>query len=171
MTHEELAKLYPCKNGLAYARSFSTLAEAWEKCERSDWMWWLLRRKNLTPKNLSIEYGKACAEHVAHLKTLSYWIAGYAAADAAADAAAENAAAAADAAAENAADAACAAAYAADAVAYAADAAYAAAYAAYAADAAYAAAAYAAADAAAYAAELAWQANLLRSLVPNPFLL
>ena len=160
--HEELAAANACADGLAFARGYKTLAEAWERCERGDWMWWVLRKMGLTPKTLSIEFAQSCAERVEHLKNnLSYWAAAYAAAYAAAaaaaadaDAAAAYAAAAADAAAAAAANAA------------AANAAYAA-YAA--ADAAYADAdaAYAAADA--LKSERLYQANLLRSLVCNPF--
>ena len=171
-----LRKLGACESGANWADSQPNYREAWQSCERGDWMLWIAKRKNVDVKKLTMAKVE-CAELVKHLMTDQRSIdalvvarrfanglatreelndaAGAAAA--AADAAADAAAYAADADAADAADAAAAgaAAYAADADAdaaaaadAAADAADAAAYAAAAAD-----AAADAADAAAYAAD------------------
>ena len=40
--NKNLRLLNPCEDGLKFAESFKTLQEAWDKCERGDWMLWLL---------------------------------------------------------------------------------------------------------------------------------
>jgi hypothetical protein len=37
-------KFKPCPEGLVFVQKHETLAEAWEKCNRSDWMLWSLER-------------------------------------------------------------------------------------------------------------------------------
>ena len=44
ITHKELEALKPCEEGLDFAKQYPTLQEAWEKCTRSHWMWWLLQK-------------------------------------------------------------------------------------------------------------------------------
>jgi len=63
---EELISLKPCKEGLAFAKSFPSLAEAWEVCENSSWMWWYLQKSEKATKELSVEYAQKCAKHVEH---------------------------------------------------------------------------------------------------------
>jgi len=182
-----------CKEGKEYAKSFKSLSDAWENCERSDWMIWTLNKLDKWSHEQKVQIAISCAERVLPIFEKKYpkdkrprkaiqaakrylknptdknkkaaAAASYAASYAAADAAA---------------DAAYAAAYAADAAADAVAASYAASYAA---DAAYAAA-DAAADAASYAAdavaassyaadaaaERKWQAKEIRKVVSNPFL-
>ena len=53
-----------CSNGVTYARKFSTLGEAWDKCERSDWMIWLVRRRKKITKPQAIEIAIECAARV-----------------------------------------------------------------------------------------------------------
>ena len=152
-TINELAELQPCHNGLEWARKQPSLKEAWNTCEKSDWMWWLASNLQV-PKEISVKYANFCANTIAHLK--------HAAADAA-DRAANAAANAANAA--NAASAA-------DAADAAANASYTAANAAAnaAADAAAYADAYADATyAAAYTAARKQQADFIRTIFPNPF--
>ena len=67
-TIEEIKLLNPCKEGLDWALKQQTLADVWDKCPRSDWMWWLLQKLNKCPKELSVKYSKWCADSVAHLK-------------------------------------------------------------------------------------------------------
>jgi hypothetical protein len=160
-TIDDLIANKACKSGLIYARQHSTLAEAWNKCERGDWMWWLLRMDKVA-KEISVAFAKDCtnrARDYAAAYAIAAAAAAYAAAATYASAAtyATYAAAAASAAAADAATADDAAADAADAAAT-----YAAAttIAATADDAAYSA----------YRTERLHQANFLRSLVPNPFL-
>ena len=143
ITHKELEVLSPCESGLQWASQYSTLHEAWEKCQRSDWMWWLLRKLNKCPKELSIQYSCWCADSVEHLKSASY------SSSYASSYAADASYASADYAAAHAADAANAAA------------------------ATYAAAAtsYATSYATFYADARSKQADYLHSIVPNPFAL
>lgn len=187
---DELKKLDPCSEGFDWARKQKSLADAWETCERADWMFWYLKRKRILTKPQAVELAIKCAERVIYIFEKKYptdkrprqaieaaqaWLSdpsdenkkrAYAAYAAASDAA--YAAYASDAYAAY--DAAYAAAYASDA-AY--DAAYAASDAAsdaaYAASAASDAAAYAASDAAARATERKAQADIIRSIVKNPF--
>ena len=161
-----------CTDGASWAKNKETLREAWETCERSDWMIWALRRIGFKDDRKYRLYACACVRGTPLTDGRTLWdllndersrkavevAARYAEGKATEEErieAYDAAAAAADAA-----DAAAAAAYAA-----AADA-DAAAYAAAAADdaAAYAAAAYAAAAAARMNARK-WQANLLRQWI------
>ena len=161
MKTEKLEKLSPCKEAIAFCRQFKTYKEAWQNCERGDWMLWLAARLKVDERKLFLASGK-CAETVIHLMKDQRSRDGVQAAIDYGNGLInknqlENAAYAA----ASAADAAYAAAYAA----YAADAADAAAYAASAADAAYAAfaaaayAAYAAYDAASAATSAAAKKN------------
>jgi hypothetical protein len=67
-TIEELKLMNPCKEGLDWALKQQTLVDVWDKCPRSDWMWWLLQHLDKCPKELSIKYSKWCADSVAHLR-------------------------------------------------------------------------------------------------------
>ena len=155
----ELEAASPCADGLAYARQFASLKEAWEKCERGDWMLWLLRKTGGLDKRTSVAVAVTCAERV-----LARYEAKYPG---------DNRPRAAIEAARNWLDNPCEETRAAAYAAYAA-AAYAAAAAAYAAAAAAAAAAYAAADAADAAADaartkvLAECADIVRREIPEP---
>jgi hypothetical protein len=168
MTVTQLKELNPCEDGLDFVHSCRSLAVAWEKCERADWMIWLLRRLEKMPKEVSITFARFCADsaknHAASAASTRAYDAArctaYACtASTAAAFAAANASDTAYAAAAN-----TAAAYAADTAEYAASAAAAARIAAY-----YAADADAVAARAARAAERKKQANFLRTLMPNPF--
>ena len=39
--HEQLHTLEACDDAIEFAEQFDTLQEAWDKCERGDWMLWL----------------------------------------------------------------------------------------------------------------------------------
>jgi hypothetical protein len=161
MTVTQLKELNPCEDGLDFVRSCRSLAVAWEKCERADWMIWLLRWLEKMPKEVSVTFARYCSDSA---KKHAAAAADNYASPVAAAAAAGYAANAANAA--NAADAA---------AAYADTAYYAAANAAANAAAGYAAnasadaeyAANAAADA--HANERKKQADFLRTLISNPF--
>ena len=172
MNHiDHLKSIGACQSGIDMAARYSSLSEAWEKCEHSPYMFWLLRATKKITKEQAVDIAIRCAE-----RRLSDWEQKHPddkTARAAIDSAkawlkepteenrmaARKASAAADA---------YAAAYAAAAAA-AADA-YASAYAAYAAAyAAYAAYAAAADDAAYDASERNAQADIIRSVVGNPF--
>ena len=159
LTKQDILNLNPCRDGLKFAASCDfDAAKIWEKCERGDWLIWLLRKTRQMDKPTAVKIAVACAGHVLKLyesKNPNYKrprlaIAAYAFAANAADAAAE----------------------AADASAYAAYA-FAAASADAAAEAAYFAAsadADASADASAEAAaERKWQADAIRKIMKCPF--
>ena len=44
-----LKKLEACQEAIEYASQFKTLEEAWQKCERGDWMLWLAGRLSGNP--------------------------------------------------------------------------------------------------------------------------
>ena len=67
-TIEELKTLNPCFDGFDYARQFTTLKEAWDRCERSDWMWWFVRKILPFTKECAVKYAHRCAEHVKDIK-------------------------------------------------------------------------------------------------------
>ena len=52
-----------CNDGVQFASQFSSMHEAWEKCERGDWMMWAARRLNLLSKKQSVKLAIAFAEH------------------------------------------------------------------------------------------------------------
>lgn len=81
-TIEELESLNPCPEALEWAKQQPSLYVAWEVCERSDWMFWLLYKLKLTPKELSVTYSRQCAEHVSHLNDCAVTYAADAAYDA-----------------------------------------------------------------------------------------
>jgi len=48
----KLKKLGACIDAVEWVRQFKTLEEAWQKCERSDWMFWYYRKCNTDQKIL-----------------------------------------------------------------------------------------------------------------------
>jgi len=48
-----LKKLEACKEAVEWAKQFTTLQEAWDVCERGDWMLWLLGKKSGKPESKS----------------------------------------------------------------------------------------------------------------------
>ncbi len=161
----------PCKDGLEWGLKQKSLHDVFEKCDRSDWLIWLIRKVDCWDHRQKVQVAVACAERVLKYAKCKEAKAAIDAAKAWLDNPCEKTQ---KAAASAYASAAYAAAYAADAAytaAYAADAAYTAA--ASAAASAYASAAYAAAYAAdaasASADERKWQADAIRKIVKNPF--
>lgn len=137
MRHQRLIDLGACEDAVTFASQYPTIGEAWDACERGDWMLWLAAKAGLCTREQLVLAACACARlalvHVPGgedrpriaIETAEAWADGRAAIDevrAAADAAYAAAAYADDAAAYAAADAAAYAAYAA-AAAYADDAA------------------------------------------------
>ena len=66
MKTEKLEKLSPCKEAIDFCRQFKTYKEAWQNCERGDWMLWLAARLKVDKRKLFLARGK-CAETVIHL--------------------------------------------------------------------------------------------------------
>lgn len=71
----ELKLLQPCNEGFQWAIAQPSLYDAWETCQDFAWMWWYLRRKNVS-KEISVKYAKWLAE-----RATIYANAAYAAAD------------------------------------------------------------------------------------------
>ncbi len=62
-TTEELEDLGPCIEGLEWCRKQASLYEAWEVCEKSQWMWWFLRKTGVS-KEISVKYARECVKHI-----------------------------------------------------------------------------------------------------------
>ena len=63
---KQLKQLEPCESGYKFAQSKNSLIEAWNTCERGDWMLWFAQKLNCPLRLLTLSKGK-CAETVAHL--------------------------------------------------------------------------------------------------------
>jgi hypothetical protein len=62
----KIEKFSPCSEALNFYNSFETAAEAWEKCERGDWMLWIASKLQVDVKKLVL--AKAlCANTVRNL--------------------------------------------------------------------------------------------------------
>jgi hypothetical protein len=159
----------PCKDGLEWGLKQKSLADVFDKCDRSDWLIWLIRKVDCWDHRQKVMVAVACASHVLKYAKCKEAKAAIDAAKAWLDNPCEKTQKAASAAYAASAASAAASASAAYAAASAADA-YAAASAASAA--ASASAAYADASAAyadASADERKWQSNAIRKIVKNPF--
>ena len=66
MTTIDLEKITTCKDGLAFVQSKSSLIEAWNTCERGDWMLWAAHKLDCPLQLLTLAKAK-CAETVIHL--------------------------------------------------------------------------------------------------------
>ena len=59
-----------CSEGAAFAREFKTLSEAWDACERPDWLLWAYCRKVKTPDSKQLRlFACWCARQNWHLLT------------------------------------------------------------------------------------------------------
>ena len=63
----ELAKLNPCADALAWCGSRASLDEAWAECDRGDWMLWYAGRLSGPPKSASRRRLVLCACECARL--------------------------------------------------------------------------------------------------------
>ena len=59
----QLIKLHPCPQSIAWI-GLRTLREAWEECDRADWMAWLIGK--LLPREVAIPAFCACARILLH---------------------------------------------------------------------------------------------------------
>ena len=62
----DLKQLEPCENGYKFAQSKNSLIDAWNTCERGDWMLWFAQKLNCPLQLLTLAKGR-CAETVMHL--------------------------------------------------------------------------------------------------------
>ena len=63
---KQLKQLAPCESGYKFAASKNSLIEAWETCERGDWMLWFASKLGCPLQLLTLAKGKS-AETVIHL--------------------------------------------------------------------------------------------------------
>ena len=62
----DLKQLKPCEGGYEFAKSKNSLLEAWNTCERGDWMLWFAEKLDCPLQLLTLAKGR-CAETVIHL--------------------------------------------------------------------------------------------------------
>ena len=62
----DISKFDPCKGGANFYEKFSTFEDAWQNCERGDWMLWIAKKMSVDIRTLTLAKGK-CAETVLHL--------------------------------------------------------------------------------------------------------
>ena len=71
-THDDLAAMGPCQEAMDWCRQFKTLAGAWEKCNRADWMIWFLTQKKLLDKQIAVKFAILCARRVLKIYEKKY---------------------------------------------------------------------------------------------------
>jgi len=54
----------PCRDGLAWGLKQKSLYDVYRKCERSDWLLWLISKSNPLTKEQAVRIAIACAERV-----------------------------------------------------------------------------------------------------------
>lgn len=65
-TTNEIEKYNPCKEAIFFRNKYKTFKEAWDNCNRGDWMLWIAYQVVVDKRILT--YAKAlCAETVIHL--------------------------------------------------------------------------------------------------------
>ncbi len=62
----EIDKFDPCREGLDFRKEFETFEEAWNACERGDWMLWIAAKLEVDIRILTLAKG-LCANTVRHL--------------------------------------------------------------------------------------------------------
>ena len=76
MNHSKLDELNACREAVEWYESFDTLQEAWDKCERGDWMLWYLGRTCGPPDTADhrtmTACKAACARLVLHIYEAKY---------------------------------------------------------------------------------------------------
>ena len=68
-----LKELCSCPNGLAFAPTFRLLSDAWDACERADWMMCMLVQGKMLNKALALTLAIAFAKR-APTREGSYWV-------------------------------------------------------------------------------------------------
>src|ERR1700761_6552687 len=61
-----LKSYHPCSEGIKWARTQESLAQAWEACERSDWMLWIIDRKCPLTQGLAVRLAIKFADKQLH---------------------------------------------------------------------------------------------------------
>ena len=67
-TKEFISKYDPCSSGSKFASKFATMHEVWEKCERPDWLFWILEYHAPLDKfqsvSIAIQFAEDCIHNV-----------------------------------------------------------------------------------------------------------
>ena len=66
MKTERLKRFAPCSEAMEWMKSQKNATEAWQNCERGDWMLWIAKRLNVDDRKLTIAKAM-CAKQVEHL--------------------------------------------------------------------------------------------------------
>ena len=66
MEHKFLIEKRACKDGMTFASKYESLREAWDNCNRGDWMCWYAEKAGVDKRTLTLVAG-LCAETVIHL--------------------------------------------------------------------------------------------------------
>lgn len=61
MKLETFLSFHPCRDARDYVATFPTVREAWDACERPDWLLWLAGRLPDT-RNAIVQFARECAE-------------------------------------------------------------------------------------------------------------
>jgi hypothetical protein len=62
----EILKYNPCKDAVEFRSKFETFEDAWNACERGDWMFWIAQKVGVDIRTMTLAKG-LCAETVIHL--------------------------------------------------------------------------------------------------------
>jgi len=62
----DISKFDPCKDAVEFYKGFNTFEEAWNACERGDWMLWIAQQMGVELQPLTLAKG-LCANTVRHL--------------------------------------------------------------------------------------------------------
>jgi hypothetical protein len=68
MKTSKLEKLSACSEAIEWVATQKNKIEAWQNCERGDWMLWLAKRLDVDDRKLTLAKFK-CANQVRHLMT------------------------------------------------------------------------------------------------------
>ena len=66
MKTNKISKLSPCRDAMKWMRTQKSPAEAWNNCERGDWMLWIAKRLEIDDRKLTMAKYH-CAAQVLHL--------------------------------------------------------------------------------------------------------
>lgn len=66
MKHKFLDDNGACEDGYEFAIKYETLRDAWDNCERGDWMAWYAEKAGVDKRTLTLVAG-LCAETVIHI--------------------------------------------------------------------------------------------------------
>ena len=76
---EELIELKACEEAIKWVGE-KTPEEAWNTCERGDWMWWLIWKTESATKEQSVRFADFCANNAKERAASAAWAAARAAA-------------------------------------------------------------------------------------------